>query len=368
MIRVGIDARYGLRAQRRGIGTYVYHLLSEWATTPPEDIEITAFCDGRADPTIVRTFAAAPGRIAVTRVGGKPFPLWEQVALPRAIPKARLDLFHATSNVAPATCPVPLVATIFDTIEWHRGRDFPADLPARLRLARRYRMFATLAAARRARLVLTASAHAAASIEADLHVASSKLRTTPLGAEKQVSPGRADLRILEDNSLEPRGYALAFGAEDPRKGTGMLLGIWSATRMPLPLVVCGMEPTERPIPAGVHLLPFVPDGQMAALLNNAAMLLYPSAAEGFGLPVVDAMAAGVPVIAASGTAAEETAAGAASTAPAGDAGAWAGAVTRLAGDAGLRGRLSKEGREAANRYSWSATAQLTLAAYREALL
>ncbi len=365
---VGLDARYGLMSQRRGIGVYIYHLLEEWRCNPPQDVTFVAFADGRADPDLVTRFSTPSMEVSVLHA--RPFAIWEQWALPRAALQRRVDLLHAMANVAPLRVGVPFVVTFFDVIEWHRGHDFPGNLAPRHRLSRLYRMNAMAKNSKTAKHVLTISHHAAKDIERTLHVPAEKMTVIPLGySTRSVAP---DIAILEEIGLRPREYAMAFGALDDRKNIAMLLDLWTHQSMPCSLVVVGFEPealtaVERVYGNGrnLYLLGFQSDARVRALLEQAAMFLYPSFYEGFGLPVLEAMAAATPVIVAAGTAAEEVSGGGALAAPANRPDAWKTAVEILWADEALWSRLSQDGPRIAARHDWHATACAVLEVYRE---
>lgn len=366
-MRIALDARYGLLANRRGIGVSIHALLEQWRDMEPRGLEFLAFVDGRFDPALAREFADSVVRIEPLLT--HPFALWEQWAFPTAAARSRADLIHAMANVGPWSAPVPLVVSIYDVIEWHRGRDFPSHLSWRHRLSRAYRMRAMVKNARDASAVLTISEHAAQDIRETLRVAPDKLHVIPLGFSTR--PGGDDATALEEMGLGPRSYAMAFGALDPRKNSDMLLRLWASRSMPWDLVMVGLEPralatlqsrygTHRRI----HLRGFESDARVQSLLRHAAVFLYPSFYEGFGLPILEAMAVGVPVILSSGTAGEEVARNQAIAVPAADGAAWEHAVRQLAGHPALWEARSQAGPRVAAQYSWRHAAERTLDVYR----
>ncbi len=366
-MRVALDARYGLVANRRGIGVATYHLLRAWRDMGTPDIELFAFADDRADTAVIQEFAKSP--VTVVVLPGRPFVFWEQISLPRAARRYGADLIHALANVGPLTTPLPLVVSMHDVIEWHRGREFPAHLSLRHRLSRAYRMGAMAKHARAARAIHTVSHHAAEDIHQTLRVPREKIWVVPLGYA--LRPGPEDLSVLHESGLSPGAYAMAFGALDLRKNTKLLIDLWNTQTMPLDLVLVGLEQAAllywraRLLPNGrVHLLGFESDSRVKALMQHASVFLYPSFYEGFGLPALEALSLGVPVILGRGTSAEEISQGAALGVAVIDIEAWRAGITRVVQDNILRRTLMTRGREVAKQYTWARTATRLLDLYR----
>ena len=365
-MRVAVDARYGLMANRRGIGVATYHLLRAWRELEPDNLEVLAYGDDRMDPAVASEFRDSV--IAVKRLSARPFALWEQWALPRAAARDRADLIHALANVGPLRPSAPMVVSMHDVIEWHRGKDFDGELSSRHRLSRLYRMNAMALNARRARAIHTVSQHAAEDIHRTLRVPEDKIHVIALGFAVRTDP--ADESILRELNLTPGAYAMAFGALDPRKNSELLLRLWAGRQMPWDLVLVGAEPhalrrwqARFGAVSGIHLRGFESDSRVRALMQNAAVFLYPSHYEGFGLPVLEALSLGVPVILATGTAGEEVAQGAALAVPAGDSGAWTAAIESLVSRGALQQARSVLGARIAASYSWADTARGILDLY-----
>lgn len=155
--------------------------------------------------------------------------------------------------------------------------------------------------------------------------------------------------------LLPQAYMLVCGSVEPRKNIGAILAAHRRSGTTLPLVVAGRDGGRSNEPglehASVLRLRDIDRGTIAALIANARMLLMPSLAEGFGLPVAEAMALGTPVITSAGGALEETAGGAALLVDPSDIDAIAGAIRRLVDDEGLRRELAARGLRNAGRFT-----------------
>ncbi|CAB1127696.1 conserved protein of unknown function [Candidatus Hydrogenisulfobacillus filiaventi] len=365
---VAVDARYGLRAIRRGIGEYVYRLMEALAPLP-KPYQLVLFGDGSADPGVVRYFRQW---YPVHILRAPNFLLWEQLVWPRALRALPgLALVHGTANIGPWGR-WPLVLTVHDVIEWHRGRDFPGHLTLRHRLSRTYRMGTLAVQARRARLVLTVSQHARTDIGRVLRVPERRIRVAPLGSKW------ADGGLGWAGDRESRPYLLALGAVDPRKNLEGLLRAAAAVRVPdFRLEVVGVEPggltavRTRVAALGlekrVAVEGMVKDAVLRERVRRARGFVYPSYYEGFGLPVLDAMILGVPVVASRTTAVGELGGSAVLGFNPADPEEMARALTRLWEDAALRAALSAAGRARAQTFSWARTAAATHAAYLEVL-
>jgi glycosyltransferase involved in cell wall biosynthesis len=266
------------------------------------------------------------------------------VGVPRALRRLRPDLVHF-QHVLPPFDRTPAVVTVHDL-------SFERD-PATMGPIDRA-VFRTLVprAVRRARRVLAVSERTKRDLVELYGVPEAKIVVTPNGVDARFSPGGTD-----------GGYLLYVGAIQARKDP--LAAVEAARAAGLPLVVVGPEKEPglaRELRArGADLRGYVGDGELVELYRNATALVFPSRYEGFGLPVVEAMASGTPVVATDDAAVREVAGDAALYAPAdrlGDA-------VRRARDE--RARLAEAGVARAARFSWAETARRTLEVYRELL-
>jgi glycosyltransferase involved in cell wall biosynthesis len=169
------------------------------------------------------------------------------------------------------------------------------------------------------------------------------------------------LAVRARHRLPPR-YLLAVGNPKPHKNLALLARI--AARLPVPLVLLAGEAAGRVFPSPTRILSEVDEAQLPALYGGAEALLLPSRHEGFGLPALEAMASGTPVLAANAGSLPEVTGGAAGLL---DPEAWIGASTALVQDPDIRARWVSAGRERARAYTWERCARQTLAVYRSAL-
>jgi glycosyltransferase involved in cell wall biosynthesis len=198
-----------------------------------------------------------------------------------------------------------------------------------------------------------------------------RLRFVPHGVVIQTVDANEIERVRSQHSLE-RDYVLWTGTVEPRKNLPGLLRAWAQLETNAELVLVGPkgwnEDLDKHIGAArdrVKVLGFLPQTELAPIYAGAAAFCYPSLTEGFGLPVLEAMAQGTPVVTSSGTSTEEIAEGAGLLVDPRDAGAIADAIGRVLNDNELAARLGQKGRERAETYSWAKAAETTLAAYRE---
>ena len=376
-----------------GIGRYVgalsRHLDAEagrnrgavrWlvARHPPERI-------AAAGLPAERTVALAwPGRLA-TRA-------WVELRRPRLPARlaAELDLVHATSAAIPPVRGRPLVATVHDVA----FRYFPEAYPAS---GRHFHQRATRIAVAEAARVLVPSTATAHDLTELYGLEPERVAVTPLGVDPPVAADPEPARRLLQRLGVGGPFLLAVGTLEPRKNLARLVAAFAEAGAELPehhLVVVGpsgwgdalaatpparsdgeLARVERAapsrvagaVPPRVVLAGPVQDRVLHGLYAAADGLAYPSLYEGFGLPVLEAMARGLPVLTSDRSSLPEVAGGAALLVDPADVPAIAKGLVELVSDRALRGRLAADGRRRAARFTWQATAAATWAAYEEAL-
>jgi glycosyltransferase involved in cell wall biosynthesis len=277
-------------------------------------------------------------------------------------------MVHATSAAVPPTSGRPLVATVHDLAFRHYPDAYPSA-------GRRYHDRAARIVAAEAARVIAVSQATAHDLTELYGVEPGRITVVPLGADP---PGPGDqaaaARLLGD--LGVRGpFLLAVGTLEPRKNLPRLLAAFGEVTDELPdhhLVVAGpvgWGPTLRPTwdSVRVKLAGPVGDAVLHALYRGADGLAYPSLYEGFGLPVLEAMAHGLPVLTSGRSSLPEVAGDAALLVDPLDRGSIAKGLVRLVNDSALRRRLADAGPRRAARFTRPASASGTWAAYREVL-
>jgi alpha-1,3-rhamnosyl/mannosyltransferase len=377
-LRVSVDARpldiESLRAQ--GIGRYAHGLLGPLAEVAAQRGGELVLLRERTRAPAAFAGPTAPAE-APTRVLRRP-PLparladWpEQVLLPLDLRRARVALHHALSIYRAAVFPgVPAVMTMHDVA--------PLMWPDQyLRTGVAHRML--YRAARRARLLLAVSETARRDVIAHLGVPSERVLCVPEAADERFRP--SDSRPIRERLGLTDPYLLFVGglaAHDPRKNLEGLIDAYAAWRRSQAreerLVLAG-----RPGPATEELrlraeragapvtfTGFVADEELPALMSGATCMVTSARYEGFGLPALEAISCGTPVVAFDAGAVREVAGPGCLLAPDGDGAGLMRAVARVCDEPGLRERLGEDGRRHSRRYSWRRTAELTWDAYERA--
>ena len=376
---------YFLKRPRTGSGQYLLHLLS---AAQKESIDYTLWSFGQADAGVtsqypVRLLSLPPG----IRHENPAKPWFEQVALPRAAERSKIDLLHYPYWASPLRKPnMPVVVTIHDVI--------PLLLPA-YRGGLQVRAYTALVAraARNAGQIIADSECSKRDIVRLLGVAPERVHVVYLAAEeryKPVEPGSAErIDALRARLGLCNRFVLYIGGLDVRKNVPVLVKAYAeALRRlreqgdcdPCQLVIVGdlaqtgssFFPDPRPV-AEQHglvtgrdiLYPgTVPnDTDKADLLSAATVFAFPSEYEGFGLPPLEAMASGAPVVCSTGGSLPEITGDAALVHAPGDIHTLADGLQRVLSDAELRRTMSERGLAQAQRFSWARCAAETRAVY-----
>ena len=366
-MRIGIDIQTAV-GRPTGVGQYVINLVRELARLEGEE-RFRLFCFdfrrrfaglGLSDPRFeTRRIRAIPG--AVYNL------LSENLGLPDiSLFAGKCDLYHFPNFIVPPIRRGGVVLTVHD-LSFAR---FPAytERSNMRRLRKRFRY-----SLERADAIIAVSDFSRRELTDIYGVPRERIRVVHQAA--RVVPGERRDRPLDDD------YFLFVGTVEPRKNLGALLDAWKIItarrggKWPCRLVVAGgagwrcppaeEQARERGVEGDVVVLDYVPNDRLGAYYANAEALVYPSLYEGFGMPPLEAMIRGTPVIASSAPAIPEVVGDAALMVDPREPEAIAGAMMRIRDDRSLRDELVRRGLERAKMFSWRKTAEKTMDIYRE---
>jgi glycosyltransferase involved in cell wall biosynthesis len=297
--------------------------------------------------------------------------LAEQTLLPRATRRAGIDLLHNLFTTAPAAPGFPQVTTIHDLIykrfpEAHSG-------------VRSLGMQALVPlSARRSTRIIAVSEATKSDVVSFLGVDPGRVDVTyeASGFTGVVDP-EPEAALRERHSLGEAPVVLSVSAHRPHKNLKRLIDAIATIERPFVLVIPGYETQwegefaahvrRRGVQERVRFLGWVPDAELEGLYATSTCMAFPSLAEGFGLPVLEAMARGLPVACSNATSLPEVAGEAALYFDPLDVPAMTGAIERLLGDGEERDRLAAAGRQQATKFTWQRTAEGTVRSYERAV-
>ena len=360
-----------LRPERTGVGYYTEHLLRHTAAQCDLD-EITVISN-----TAVETDRPLPAQVrTLVSPSWSPRLVWMQTQAPRILRHLRADVVHFTNGMVPLASPVPTVVTIHDM----SLTMFPGFHPMRRVLLNR--PLVNLAA-RRADAIITVSEAAKRDIVRLYGLESTRVHVVHEAAAPsfRVIHDPCELRRVRERYGLGERFILYVGTIEPRKNLPKLLEAFARRRvagdLPHQLVCAGpygwlsndieAQIDRLRVRDAVHFTGYVPFADLPAIYNLAEMFVFPSVYEGFGLPVVEAMACGTPVITGSVPALTEVAGGASERVDPLEPETLGDAIAALAGNRERREDLSRRGLERAQTFSWERAATETLTVYRHAV-
>ena len=367
MVRVAVDAT-AVPARLTGAGVYAAGLLDALARR--DDLELEAFCSPGSAAAL-----AAPGLrlhpVSVAAAGRPARIAWTQLLAGLAARRRSADLLHGVHYELPLRTRLPALVTVHDLTmlthpEWHEASKV------------RYFGWAMRRAVAAARRVLCVSATTAHDLAERLQVDPGRIDVTRLGTDLRPA-GDAQVAALRGRLGLDGPYLLGLGTVEPRKDLPTLVRAFAGLAGGLPhrLVLAGLAGwgqgalaaavADSGVADRILLCGYLAEADKAALLTGADVFAYPSRYEGFGLPVLEAMACGTPVVTTTGGSLPEVAGDAALLVDPGDPDALAAALAKLAGDPAARQAMAARGQARAATFTWQRCAAETAAAYRRAL-
>lgn len=302
-----------------------------------------------------------------------PFSLAQQIHIPRLLRRHHAHLYHSPYFLMPYAALPPTLVTLYDLIP----KRYPAYATPSARIISH---IATQLAIRSADRLIAISEATRQDFLAAYHLPPAKITAVPLGVDPQFQPqSPATIATIQQKYALPSRYVLYLGINKPHKNLPCLLHAWShlhQTAANLPqLIIAGAwdprYPQAKQLAHDLHLaeqitfLGPVADADLPALYSGAELFVFPSLYEGFGLPVLEAMACGTAVLCTHTSSLPEVGGDAATYFPPNDSAALATQLHTLLHNPATRTAHAQAGQQRAQQFTWQATAQATLTLYRQ---
>jgi glycosyltransferase involved in cell wall biosynthesis len=360
LLRVGFDLTPS-GASSAGISRYTKDLSAALGRTPGVHIERLMDHEAPGAAHAPRVMRRAGRRLA-----------YYPAMLDRTATHRDVDVLHCPSPMLPLRTTLPLVVTVHDVLAWRSPELYSRAGAAQQRLL-------VSRAAKRADRILVASEYTRSELVDLLGISPDRVTAVPLGVDRRFQPIEPEpMQLAHRFGIPPNPFVLWVGTPEPRKNLATLLRAFGLVRRRAPdcmLVVVGMDRvTDRDLErelehlgASVIRPGFVTDDDLVALYSATACLVFPSLNEGFGLPPLEAMACGAPVVASNRSSIPEVVGDAGILVDATDADAIADGIERVVLSKESAADLRRRGLERARQFTWDRCAQLTVAAYHEAI-
>ena len=300
-MKIGIEAQRIFRKNKHGMDYVVLQEILQLQQIDHEN-EYFVFVKPGPDRCVKST-----ANVHVIDINMPSYPLWEQVALPLAARKAGVDILHCTSNTAPIWCSIPLVLTLHDII-FLEPRD-KQNKSVYQNMGWLYRRLVVPRILDKCRRIITVSNFELRNIVSKLHIPEQRMAMIYNGYNEWFRP-LDDKEQVYRKYMPEKGYLFFLGNTDPKKNTERTLVAYSkylersSVKRPLLMAdldrdyldgIIGRNHIEN-IRSMIHMPGYIPNSDLPYIYNNAFAFLYTSLRESFGIPLLEAMACGTPVV------------------------------------------------------------------------
>lgn len=364
-MRIGIEAQRLFRKKKHGMDIVALELIKalQQLDTPHQ---FFVFVKPDEDNQVIKETK----NFKIIEVNGGPYPVWEQIKLPAAAKQVKLDVLHCTSNTAPLKSPVPLVITLHDIIYLEKLNLSQGTWYQRI--GNLYRRWNVPKVVKISKAIATVSNYERNRIIEHFSLPKDKVSTVynAVGSHFKPNTDKSVAKAISEKYKLPEQYMFFLGNTDPKKN---VRGVMAALKilkqqgkLALPVVMPDLdgdylrrilaELKATDLLDNIFLCGYIPNQELPLIIGNATIFLYPSLRESFGIPLLEAMACGVPVITSNTSSMPEVAGDAALLIDPFKPETLAENIELLLNDAQLRQQLVEKGIDRAKEFSWHNTA------------
>ncbi len=378
-MRIGIEAQRLLRRKKHGMEVVTLELIRHLQQIDHKN-EYVVFVKDDEDVDCIQ----ATENFEIIKTPAFHYPYWEQFYLPKLAGKAKIDLLHCTSNTAPVMYQSPMVLTLHDVIYLEKV-SFAGT--AYQNLGNIYRRWVVPKIVDKCEQILTVSEYEKKRIADYLAIDDNRIKVVYNAINSNFSlidDTMALQKTAEKYSL-PQDYILFFGNTAPKKNTDGVVEAYCTyfhqQENPLPLVITDCKPAyiygklkqwanghEQKLKKSILVLDHIAFDELPYVYNLASLFLYPSFRESFGMPILEAMACGVPVITSNTSSMPEVAGGAAYLIDPAKPLKIAEAISSVQNDRALQAEMMEKGIQRASYFSWKRAAEQVLDTYEQVML
>jgi glycosyltransferase involved in cell wall biosynthesis len=373
-MKIGIEGQRLYRKKKHGMDMVALELIKNLQLIDTEN-EYIIFVKPDEDNTCI---PAAPN-FKIVELGGGPYPTWEQIALPQAAAKYGCDLLHCTSNTAPIICKVPLITIIHDIIYLESISIFKKGGTLYQKFGNMYRRLVVPVVAQKSKIITTVSEFECNRMRSFMGLGE-KLVAVYNGVGEHFRKIE-DKKVLDNAKQKyqlPDNFMFFLGNTDPKKNTPNVLKAFAdfnaTSEVKYKLVMLDYEETalmqvlndigHPEVRKDIVMTGYVPNTEMPAIINQCKVFLYPSLRESFGIPILEGMACGVPVITSNTSSMPEIAGDAAVLVDPTKPEEITEAIRKILSDDNYRIELCEKGIARAKLFSWRAMAEKYLKLYK----
>ena len=367
-MRIGIEAQRIFRKNKHGMDYVVLQEIREIQKIDTKN-EYFVFVAPGEDKCLEDT-----KNVHILEIGGNFYPLWEQVTLPKVANELNLDILHCTSNTAPIRCKIPLILTLHDII--YLEQQDTSKMSLYQKMGRYYRQLIVPRIVKKCNKIITVSQFERDNILSKLNIPENIILTIYNGYNKEFVPIN-DSHCVYKKYIDQPSYFFHFANTEPRKNTEGILVAYSNylnySNERRKLLITGINNRTlhdylkynkiENISNNIVLIDYISSKDLPLIYNNAFALLFVSFREGFGIPILEAMACGIPVITSNVSSMPEVAGKDAILVDPTKTEEITKSMLKLENDQEFYDQQKKIGLERAQLFSWRETAEQLLTVY-----